>query len=77
MKAEQLQEMDPRWEKALEKQQQCLAILYSGATLGAAGEEDEYRLINMGQPSNKTFMFPNNTKQKATQKLLLKHSIRK
>ena len=69
--------MDPRWEKVLEKKQQSLAILDSGATSGAAGEEDEYRLIDKGQPSNKTFMFPNNMKQKATKKMHLKHNIRK
>ncbi len=77
MKAEQQQVMNLRWEKVLEKQQHRLTILDSGATSGAAGEEDEYRLINMGQPSNKTFMFPNNTKQKATKKMQLKHNIRK
>ena len=63
--------------KVLEKRQQRLAILDSGATSGAAGEEDEYRLIDTGQPSNKTFMFPNNTKPKATKKMQLKHNIRK
>ncbi len=76
MKAEQQQEMDPRWEKILEKQQQHCAILDSGATSGAAGEEEEYGLIDTGQQSNKTFMFTNSTKKKATKKMHLKHNIR-
>ena len=76
MKVEQQQEIDPRWEKVLEKRRQRLAILDSGATSGAAVEEDEYGLIDTGQTSNKTFMFPNNTNQKATKKMQLKHNIR-
>jgi hypothetical protein len=76
MKVEQHQEIDPRWEKVLEKRRQRLAILDSGATSGAAVEEDEYGLIDTGQTSNKTFMFPNNTNQKATKKMQLKHNIR-
>ena len=61
--------MDPRWAKILDKQRQSQAILESGATSGAAGEEDKYGLIDTGQPSHKTFVFPvfpNNTMQKAT-----------
>jgi len=76
MKVEQQQKMDPRWEKILEIRRQRLAILDSGATSGAAGEEDEYGLIDTGQQSNKTFMFPNNAKQKATKKMHHKHDIR-
>ncbi len=77
MKVEQQQKIDLRWEKILEKRQQRLAILDSGATLGAAGEEDKYGLIiETGQQSNKTCMFPNSTKQKATKKMHLKHNIR-
>ena len=76
MKVVQQQKMDPRWEKILEKWQQRLAILDSGVTSGAAGEEDKYGLIDTGQQSNKTFMFPNNAKQKATKKMHLKHDIR-
>ena len=69
MKVEQQQKIDPHWEKILEKQQQRLAILDSGATSGAAGEEDKYRLIDTGKQSKKTCMFPNNAKQKATKKI--------
>ncbi len=76
MKVEQQQKMDPRWEKILEKRRLRLAILDSGATSGAAVEEDKYVLIDTGQKSNKTFMFPNNAKQKATKKMHLQHKIR-
>ena len=76
MKVEQQQKIDLRWEKILEKRRQRLAILDSGATSGGAGEEDEYGLIDTGQQSNKTFMFPNNTKKKSTKKMHLKHDIR-
>ena len=41
MKVEPQQVIYPRWEKVLEKRRQRLAILDSGATSGAAGEEDE------------------------------------
>ena len=68
--------MDPRWSKVLEKRIARQAFIDSGATSGAAGEEDEGALIDTGQPSNKTFMFPNNTTQKATKKMLLKHDLR-
>ena len=47
-----------------------------GATSGAAGEDDKYGLIDTGQPSRKTFMFPNNATQKATKLMKLKHNIR-
>jgi len=73
MNTEQQKEMDPRWIKILEKRR---AILDSGATSGAAGEEDEEALTDTGQVSNKTFMFPNGTTQKATKKMMLKHDLR-
>jgi hypothetical protein len=41
MNIEQPKEMDPRWTKILEKRQAHRGILDSGATSGAAGEEDE------------------------------------
>ena len=68
--------MDPRWTKILEKRRARRAILDTGATSGAAGEEDAEGLIDTGQPSNKTFMFPNGTTQKATKKMMLKHELR-
>jgi hypothetical protein len=73
MNIEQQKEMDPRWSK---KEKSDEYVLDSGATSGAAGEEDEHALIDTGQPSNKTFMFPNNTTQKATKKMRLKHNLR-
>ena len=76
MQPQQQQDMDPRWTKILDKRRQRQAILDSGATSGAAGEDDEYALIDTGLPSRKTFMFPNNTTQKATKLMKLKHKIR-
>jgi hypothetical protein len=62
MNVEKATEMDPRWAKILEKRRLRHAILDSGATSGAAGEEDEYGLSDTGQLSTKMFMFPNGTK---------------
>ena len=62
--------MDPRWIKILEKRRARPAILDSGATSGAAGEEDEEALTDTGQASNKMFMFPNGGTQKATKKMI-------
>ena len=76
MNIEQPKEMDPRWTKILEKRQARRGILDSGATSGAAGDEDEEALNDTGQVSNKTFMFPNGTTQKATKKMMLKHELR-
>ena len=49
MNIEQQREMDPRWIKILEKRLARQAFIDSGATSGAAGEEDEGALINTGQ----------------------------
>jgi hypothetical protein len=51
-------------------------FLDSGATSGAAPEEDKPDLVNTGQPSRKTFMFPDGRTGKATKKMLLKHNLR-
>ena len=47
-----------------------------GATSGAAPSEDEPDLADTGQPSKKTFMFPDGLTGKATKKILLKHNLR-
>jgi hypothetical protein len=52
------------------------AFLDSGATSGAAQEEDAPDLDDTGQPSQKTFMFPDGCTGKATKKMLLKHNLR-
>jgi hypothetical protein len=52
------------------------AFLDSGATFGAAPEEDALDLDNTGQQSQKTFMFPDGRTRKATKKMLLKHNLR-
>ncbi len=51
------------------------AFLDSGATSGAAPEEDEPDLEDTGQPSKKTFMFPDGRTGKAMKKMLLKHNL--
>ncbi len=51
------------------------AFLDSGATSGAAPEEDAPDLDNTGQPSQKTFMFPDGRTRKVTKKMLLKHNL--
>jgi hypothetical protein len=50
-------------------------FLDSGATSGAAPEEDAPDLDNTGQPSQKMFMFPDGRTGKATKKMLLKHNL--
>jgi len=52
------------------------AFLDSGATSGAAPEEDELDLINTRKSSRKTFMFPDGSTGKATKKMLLRHNLR-
>jgi hypothetical protein len=52
------------------------AFLDSGATSGAAPEEDEQDLNDTGKMSRKTFIFPNGQTGKATKTMLLKHNLR-
>jgi hypothetical protein len=52
------------------------AFLDLGVTSGAAPAEDELNLVNTGQQSRKTFMFPDGRTGKATKKMLLKHNLR-
>jgi hypothetical protein len=51
------------------------AFLDLGATSGAAPAVDEPDLVDTGQPSRKTFMFPDGRTGKATKKMLLKHNL--
>jgi hypothetical protein len=51
------------------------AFLDSRATSGAAPEEDAPDLNDTGQPSQKTFMFPDGRTGKASKKMLLKHNL--
>jgi hypothetical protein len=51
------------------------AFLDSGATSRAAPEEDALDLDNTGQPSQKTFMFPDGRTGKATKKMFLKLNL--
>ena len=50
-------------------------ILDTGATSGAALEEDMTYLEDTGDLSKKTFMFPDKQTSKATKRMSLKHKI--
>jgi hypothetical protein len=64
------------WAKKLHnRKSRRFAFLDSGATSGAAAEEDAPNLDNTGQPSQKNFMFPDGHTGKATKKKLLKHNL--
>ena len=51
-----------------------LDILDTGATSGAAPEEDEECFVDTGEASTKTFMFPDKRTNKATKRMLTKHN---
>jgi hypothetical protein len=62
-------------QKLSNRKLQRYAFLDSGATSGAAPEEDEQDLNSTGESSRKAFMFPNRCTGKATKKMLLKHNL--
>jgi len=53
-----------------------MGILDTGATSGAAPEEDEECFDDTGKASTKTFMFPDKRTNKATKRMLTKHNLR-
>ena len=53
-----------------------MGILDTGATSGAAPEEDKECFVNTGEASTKTFMFPDKRTNKATKRMLTKHNLR-
>ena len=53
-----------------------MGILDTGATSGAAPEEDEECFNDTGEASTKTFMFPDKRTNKATKRMLAKHNLR-
>ena len=53
-----------------------MGILNTGATFGAAPEEDEECFADTGKASTKTFMFPDKQTNKATKRMLMKHNLR-
>ena len=57
-----------RAQKLQNRKSRRFAFLDSGATSGAAPEEDAPDLDDTGQPSQKTFMFPDGRTGKATKK---------
>jgi hypothetical protein len=52
-----------------------MGILDTGATSGAAPEEDEECFVDTGEASTKTFMFPDKRTNKATKRMLTKHNL--
>jgi hypothetical protein len=64
------------WAQKLQnRKSRRFVFLDSGATSGAAPEEDAPDLDNTEQPSQKTFMFPDGRTGKATKKMLLKRNL--
>jgi hypothetical protein len=53
-----------------------MGILDTGATSGAAPEEDEECFVDTGEASTKKFMFPDKRTNKATKRMLTKHNLR-
>jgi len=53
-----------------------MGILDTGATSGAALEEDEECFVDTGEASTKIFMFPDKRTNKATKRMLTKHNLR-
>ena len=62
--------------KVINRRQQKTGILDTGATSGAASEEDEDAFEDTGELSKKTFMFPDKHTNKAMKKMRLKHKLR-
>ena len=66
-----------RWEWKMEnRREQKTGILDTGATFGAAPEEDKEAFKETVMNSNKTFMFPDKRTRSATKKMHLKHKLR-
>jgi hypothetical protein len=62
-------------QKLINRRLQKMGILDTGATSGAAPEEDEDAFEDTGKLSKKTFMFLDKRTNKATKKMLLKHKL--
>jgi hypothetical protein len=52
-----------------------MGILDTGATSGAAPEDDEECFVDTSEASTKTFMFPDKWTNKATKRMLTKHNL--
>ena len=71
-------ELGIHWVKKMEKwQARQRGILNSGATSGAAPEEDMIYLDDKGEPSTKKILFPEKQTSKATKKMLLRDNMMK
>ncbi len=63
-------------QKVISRRLHKTGILDTGATSGAAPEEDKDAFENTGELSKKTFMFPDKCTNKATKKMRLQHKLR-
>jgi hypothetical protein len=64
------------WARKIYNRKLCkTGILNTGATSGAAPEEDKDCFVDTGIPSTKIFMFPDKQTNKATKKMLTKHNL--
>jgi hypothetical protein len=61
--------------KVINRRLQKMGILDTGATSGAAPEEDEDAFEDTGELSKKMFMFPDKCTNKAMKKMCLKHKL--
>ncbi len=62
-------------QKVINRRLQKTGILDTGATSGAAPEEDEVAFEDTGKLSKKMFMFPDKHTNQATKKMHLKHKL--
>jgi hypothetical protein len=62
-------------QKVINRRLQKMGILDTGATSGAAPEEDEDAFEDTGKLSKKMFLFPDKCTNKATKKMRLKHKL--
>jgi hypothetical protein len=67
----------PHWARKIKNRKLCkMGILDTGATSGAAPEEDEECFVDTGEASTKTFILPDKRTNKATNRMLTKHNLR-
>ena len=64
-----------RAQKIKNRKLRKMGILDTGATSGAAPEEDKECFVDTGKASTKIFMFPDKRTNKATKRMLTKHNL--
>jgi hypothetical protein len=72
----QVKKVAVHWaQKVINRRLQKTGILDTGATSGAAPDEDEDTFEDTGKLSKKKFMFPDECTNKAMKKMRLKHKL--